>query len=139
MASDQNPDADTMLQLFCTAKTWEYSYLGPLQELLDYRYPTKPFPVLHALADQGKVFKMISKKAVKITRGSQYDENAVACDYLRLHVYGGKLIGSQRQGQHRHHTHRPVPRDTACTRAWSSSTGQAHRGSNPGPGVDKTA
>jgi hypothetical protein len=92
MASDPNSDVGTVLQLFCTAITWEYSYLGPLQEWLDYRYPTKPFPVPHALAKQGKVFKMLSKKAIKRTRGSQYDENAVAWDYLRLHVYGGKLI-----------------------------------------------
>jgi hypothetical protein len=35
---------------------------------------------------------MLSKIAVKRTRGSQYDENAVACEYLRLHVYCGKLM-----------------------------------------------
>jgi hypothetical protein len=95
MASAPTPDAGTTLQRFCTANianTWEYAYLGSLHEWLDYRYPTNPFPVLHALAEQGKVFKMLSKKAVKRTRGSQYDENAVACDYLRLHVYGGKLM-----------------------------------------------
>jgi hypothetical protein len=93
MASDTTGDAATVLQLFCTNPTWEYAYLGPLQDWLTYRYPTKPFPVLHALAEQGKVFKMFSKKAVKTTtRGTQYNENAVACDYLRLHVYGGKII-----------------------------------------------
>jgi hypothetical protein len=92
MASDKISNAGTVLQLFCTDNTWEYAYLGPLQDWLTYRYPTKPFPVLHTLAEQGKVFNMISKKPVKRTRGSQYDENAVACDYLRLHCYGGKII-----------------------------------------------
>jgi hypothetical protein len=51
MASDKPDYAGTLLQLFCTDPTWEYAYLGPLKDWLTYQYPTKPFPVLHALAE----------------------------------------------------------------------------------------
>jgi hypothetical protein len=79
MASAPTTDTGPTLQGFCAtniANTWEYAYLGALQEWLDYRYPTNRFPVLHTLAEQGKVFKMLSKKAVKRTRGSQYMSKA---------------------------------------------------------------
>ena len=52
------------LKLFCN-DTREYVYLGPLQDWLNLRCPTKPFPVLHTLAKKGKVLKMLTQAARK--------------------------------------------------------------------------
>jgi hypothetical protein len=48
------------LHLFCN-DTREYVYLGPLQDRLTFRYPKNPFPVLEALAQQGRVFQRLPK------------------------------------------------------------------------------
>jgi hypothetical protein len=91
MSFDTLANAGTKLQKFCTDPTKAYTYLGPLQDWLKFRDPTKPFPVLYALAEQGKVFKPLSKAGRK-TRGTKYDATTVACDYLLLHCFGGKII-----------------------------------------------
>jgi hypothetical protein len=91
MASDTLDNASAKLQKFCTDPTKAYTYLGTLQDWLKFRYPTKPFPVLYALAEQCREFKLLSKAGRK-TQGTKYDATMVACDYLRLHCYGGKII-----------------------------------------------
>jgi hypothetical protein len=90
MASENSVNAGAQLQLFCTDSTREYAYLGPLQDWLTFQYPNKPFPVLQALAEQGKMFEALSKLARKQKKGNH--SATVACDYLRLHCYSGKII-----------------------------------------------
>jgi hypothetical protein len=58
MSSDTLDNAGAKLQKFCTDTTLAYTYLGPLQDWLKFWYPTKPFHVLYALAEQGEVFKL---------------------------------------------------------------------------------
>jgi hypothetical protein len=91
MSFDTLDNAGAKLQKFCTDPTKAYTYLGPLQDCVKFRYLTKPLPVLYALAEQGKVFKLLSKAGRK-TRGTKYVAIRVACNYLRLHYYGGKII-----------------------------------------------
>jgi hypothetical protein len=61
MAPTKPDNAGEELKLFCNDAR-EYAYLGPLQDWLTFRYPKKTFPVLHALALQGKVFQILPKK-----------------------------------------------------------------------------
>jgi hypothetical protein len=89
MAPTKPENAGEELQLFCH-DTREYVYLGPLQDWLTLRYQKNPFPVLHALAQQGRVFQILAKKQKR--GGINYDETKFACDYLRLHCFSGKII-----------------------------------------------
>jgi hypothetical protein len=68
MAPNKPENAGEELQLFCH-DTREYVYLGPLQDWLMVRYPNNPFPVLQALAQQGRVFKRLPKKQTKKKEG----------------------------------------------------------------------
>ena len=95
MVSDKIENAGAQLQQFCTTDSAQnYVYLGPLQDWLKFQYPNNPFPVLQALAEEGKVFALLSKKNTRKTKGSTHETKA-ACDYLRLHCYSGKIVQFQ--------------------------------------------
>jgi hypothetical protein len=85
MAPPKADNAGEELQLFCN-DTREYVYLGPLQDWLTFRYSKSPFPVLHALAQQGRVFQILAKKQ-KIGGGTG-DR-----DRMRPAVQGGGSAG----------------------------------------------
>jgi hypothetical protein len=69
--SSKDKPAGEELQLFCN-DTREYVYLGSLQDWLTFRYPNNPFPVLQALAQQGRVFQRLPK--IKKRGGINYDK-----------------------------------------------------------------
>jgi hypothetical protein len=94
MVSDDTENGGAQLQRFCTIDSSQnYVYLGPLQDWLKFHYPENPFPDLQALAKQGKVLKLLTKKVQRKAKDDhQYDTSVAAYEYLRLHCYSGKFV-----------------------------------------------